>query len=208
MRTVNGIWAPDHDRRGWLEDLPLDAHGFPAYQDDRQRQLVRHGGRRRRLVDGGAHIGLYAVPLSRSFEHVEAFEPVQENFRCLRMNTAARRNILLHERALSAHSAPLRMTGKPKSSISWHVTENSSQYVEIQAVTIDSFGWDDVDAIKLDVEGHEFEALAGAHETIRRCKPVILIEEKHDPNARASKFLSDLGMKPKWKSKNDLLWIW
>ncbi len=46
----------------------------------------------------------------------------------------------------------------------------------IDARTLDSFGFDDVDFIKIDVEGHERNVLAGASETIRRCRPTLLVE--------------------------------
>lgn len=207
MITVNGIWAPDNDRRGWLQDLPLDEHGFPRYQDDRQAMLIKHARKHRRFIDGGAHIGLYTVPMARKFREVVAFEPVISNFKCLRMNAGKLDNVTLRERALSARTGFVQMTAKPKSSISWHITE-SADGVPVYAVPLDTYGWTDVDAIKLDVEGHELEALQGARQTILRCKPVILIEEKHDPDRHASAFLRSIGMTEKWKSKNDILWTW
>ena len=41
---------------------------------------------------------------------------------------------------------------------------------------LDNFILPHVDAILLDVEGHEPEVLIGCRETIRRCRPMILIE--------------------------------
>ena len=49
---------------------------------------------------------------------------------------------------------------------------------------LDSFAFDDVSFMKVDVEGHELELLTGAQQTIRRNRPVVLIEVK-DRNQEA-----------------------
>jgi hypothetical protein len=35
-----------------------------------------------------------------------------------------------------------------------------------------------VDFIKLDLEGYEYRALLGAAETLERCRPIVMFEEK------------------------------
>ena len=42
--------------------------------------------------------------------------------------------------------------------------------------TLDSYGFEDVDIIKVDVEGFEFSVLKGGEQTIRRCRPVVQLE--------------------------------
>ena len=72
----------------------------------------------------------------------------------------------------------------------------SSSY-DVELSTLDSYGFDDVAFIKIDVEGHEEAVLAGADDTLIRAKPVLLIEieERHNPGGldRISKSLSRLG---------------
>jgi FkbM family methyltransferase len=47
----------------------------------------------------------------------------------------------------------------------------------VPVTTIDTIsGAQEVGALKLDVEGHELEALEGAHRTVDRCHPAVLIE--------------------------------
>ena len=55
--------------------------------------------------------------------------------------------------------------------------------VEIR--TLDSYDFPDVSMIKIDVEGHEEAVVAGAAETIRRCRPSLIIEseDRHNPGA-------------------------
>jgi hypothetical protein len=57
-----------------------------------------------------------------------------------------------------------------------HQIEPSGSDFEIR--TIDSFGFDDVDFIQLDVEGFEHFAIVGGMETIKKCSPVICLELK------------------------------
>lgn len=83
----------------------------------------------------------------------------------------------------------------------------------VEARTIDSFGFDAVDLIKLDIQGAEYAALLGARETIRRHRPVILVEEKayNEEHAsyieKAADLLKSYGMKPKEKAWNDRVYV-
>lgn len=53
---------------------------------------------------------------------------------------------------------------------------------EAETVAIDTFALGkDVGLIKLDIEGEEFAAMRGAEETIRRCRPILLICVYHRP---------------------------
>jgi FkbM family methyltransferase len=42
--------------------------------------------------------------------------------------------------------------------------------------TLDSYNFENVDVIKVDVEGYEFSVLKGGEQTIRRCRPVVQLE--------------------------------
>ena len=50
---------------------------------------------------------------------------------------------------------------------------------EIDVITVDSLGLDNVSFIKFDVEGSELSALEGAKDTINRCRPVMKIACYH-----------------------------
>lgn len=49
--------------------------------------------------------------------------------------------------------------------------------VPVQQLALDTLQLPRVDLIKIDIEGMEMEALAGAVDTIARCRPVVLIEQ-------------------------------
>ena len=47
---------------------------------------------------------------------------------------------------------------------------------EVQVKTLDSFNFENVDAIKIDCEGYEYPILKGAVSTIKNCRPVVQLE--------------------------------
>lgn len=52
----------------------------------------------------------------------------------------------------------------------------SQNLVPVPARTIDSYNFEEVDAIKIDVEGSELLVMQGAKDTIERCRPSIQVE--------------------------------
>jgi hypothetical protein len=54
--------------------------------------------------------------------------------------------------------------------------ESDSESKGVRHCSLDSLGIGNVDLIKIDVEGFEVEVILGAHETIRKYKPVIIME--------------------------------
>jgi hypothetical protein len=63
--------------------------------------------------------------------------------------------------------------------------------------TLDSYALEDVGFVKIDVEGHELAALRGAEQTLRRCRPLVLVEveDRHRPDAVSSvrAFMATMG---------------
>jgi hypothetical protein len=44
--------------------------------------------------------------------------------------------------------------------------------------TLDSLEFSGVDFLKIDCEGYEHHVIAGARETLLRCKPCVIVEQK------------------------------
>lgn len=129
---------------------------------------------RRRAVQAGGCVGIFAQYLSGFFERVATFEPDLENFKCIAANVTAE------------NVDPLRcaLSDRFESGTVAHNTENPGASLfteggkEAFAHPLDSCGYADVDFIQLDVEGYELRALKGAEQTIRRSWPVIMVELK------------------------------
>jgi FkbM family methyltransferase len=63
----------------------------------------------------------------------------------------------------------------------------------IRTLTIDSLGLARIDLIKLDVEGMELEALAGARGSIERARPILIVEAVKSDKAALRATLEQLG---------------
>jgi FkbM family methyltransferase len=65
--------------------------------------------------------------------------------------------------------------------------------VLVPKMTLDEFNLPRVDFIKIDIEGMEMEALAGARETIKKYRPILLIEKIKTDNRQLEHWLRDNG---------------
>lgn len=133
------------------------------------------------VVDGGSMIGSHSTYWAARTEHViHSFEPVPINYQLLLRNIAPYGRVITHLLALS--DAPARVTihvdaAHPGSSSIDGAKAGPGPLVTARAIPLDALDLTDVRLIKLDLEGHEPEALAGSRETIRRWRPMILIED-------------------------------
>lgn len=142
------------------------------------------------FVDVGANMGSWTGAAARSFRQVHAFEPLAELAATLRKVAPA--NVMVHEIALSNHAGTARF-GVPVhegKSLSTRASLQAEANVgfeevarEVTLATLDSLDLRDVDAMKVDVEGHEEAMLDGAWATIERERPTLIIEieERHHP---------------------------
>ncbi len=157
---------------------PADEHaqahitaGLPFLLD-----AITHCRQRRRAIQAGGCVGLYPLALAEHFAAVETWEPSQVNLPYLRRNVAGVRTITLHAAALSDDPA------KHWAMKHFDVNCGGSHLVPFVHAVVpaergDDYGWDDVDFVQLDVEGHELPALMGLAQTLLRCRPVVQIEE-------------------------------
>ena len=57
-----------------------------------------------------------------------------------------------------------------------NIGQTLEEFSEVQQISVDSLALERLDLLKIDVEGMEFETLAGAETTISQHKPLLLIE--------------------------------
>jgi FkbM family methyltransferase len=137
--------------------------------------------KRRRFLDVGANIGWYSYYFSDKFKHIDAFEPIAETAHFIKAFRS--RNIYLHIEALSSKKGfqEINIPHLQGYVLSGHVSleKHDLPIIEKRIVnlnTIDSYNYNDIDLIKIDVEGHEYSVIEGALSTIKRCKPLLLVE--------------------------------
>jgi FkbM family methyltransferase len=167
-------------------------------------------------IDCGANIGVHTIEwgrLMRGWGSVISFEAQDMIFYALAGNVAL--NNLMNVQAIHAAVGdavgflkiprPDYMVNSSFGSLELKKSrknENIGQPIDydkglldVRAVTIDAFQLPRVDLIKIDVEGMEEQALAGASETIERCKPVLCVEVLKSDRAKITEFIGAFGYK-------------
>jgi FkbM family methyltransferase len=159
------------------------------------------------VIDVGANVGHYTVRLSQlvgDAGRVLAFEPVPDTFELLAANLAfvGAHNVSLFNVALSditavmALSVPQFSSGLANfycagltSTSPWPI--NSQTSFDVFTVALDTLTLPRrVTLIKLDVEGHELQALRGMAQLLRRDRPRLIVENATE---QICALLRDLG---------------
>lgn len=157
--------------------------------------------RKRTAIDVGANNGGTSLLLSREFASVHSFEA--NPGLAAWAQAAVPSNVTLNPVAISDKpgTAELRipMTNGVAldgwASLQAPQVGNESEWirVKVEARSLDSFDFDTVDLIKIDVEGHELAVLAGARDTINRNRPWLIIEVWDESRPQVTATMSDLG---------------
>jgi FkbM family methyltransferase len=160
---------------------------------------------RKTAIDIGAHKGIWTKVMMDEFDSVHSFEPIVSNYLTLKEINPDSYNVGLGEEESVAYFEPGYNSGM------WHITDNATEFVS-EIKPLDSYHFDDVDFIKIDVEGYELHVLKGAIETIAENKPAILLEENgllpryNVTHNELWKFMKRLGYKNTDRFQDDYFW--
>lgn len=180
MKIVKGIALPDNEQHlvSFLDRAPL-VDGKATYQLHKyQAALARFKGRGL-AIDVGAHVGLWSRVMARDFAAVVAFEPVAEHAALWRENVKAS-NARLEQLALGAKHGTVVMGCPAGNSGNTRVSLKavSGGQSAVMSTLDEELGDEFIDFLKVDCEGYEMFVLQGGRETILRCKPAIIVEQK------------------------------
>ena len=132
------------------------------------------------VVEVGAHIGTHTVPIARlagPWGRVYAFEPQRKIYRELHHNLALNgiNNAVALPFAVGAgETRIIEMNPATGGNEGGTGVGRGGDRAELRA--LDGFGFERVSLLKIDVEGYENEVIEGAVDTIRRNRPVIVLE--------------------------------
>lgn len=160
------------------------------------------------VVDIGANIGAFTIPLARRATRVVAIEAQRLIHQMLCANVAL--NGLTN--VLTLHAAAGRVSGRqidvprldpmqPANFGGLHVDghEAGPGTESVEMMRVDDLGLDACHLVKIDVEGMEKEAILGAQSTIQRHAPALYIENDRPEKSRALlEVLFDLGYVCHW----------
>ena len=148
--------------------------------------LLRLAARGETAVDVGANIGYMTSVLSAGVGptgRVIAFEPHPVIAARLRANSASWKSVSVREKAVSDRTGTATLAEPPGFSSNQGTAMLASDgSLRVELTTLDDeLGDDTVGVLKLDVEGHELEALRGAQALLRAARiRDIAFEEHHE----------------------------
>ncbi len=133
-------------------------------------------------IDCGGHVGTWARPMSVKFVRVIAVEPSADTFEALSENMRAFgcQNVELKNCAVGQVAGFVKMA--PLEARAEALKNTGARFVRpggtIPCERIDDWHLPSVGFIKMDIEGSEPLALEGAFDTLTRCRPIVLFENK------------------------------
>ena len=169
-------------------------HDWEPEETNLLRSVTPVGGT---FIDVGANIGYFTLLASRwvgPSGRVYAFEPVSVTYARLRRNLALNPTdnvTAVNEGASSSPgTAAIALEDDAGHSHLLAGEAKANRQETITLTTVDAFvasrGLTRVDVLKIDVEGADFEVLRGAEATLRRFRPVVLMEVELIPRFGAT----------------------
>ena len=176
--------------------LPNKYH-FPLYfylnrslHDPEMYYITKLLKKKRTIIDIGSNIGIYSYYFSSIFQNIKSFEPSKEVTE--KLNILNKKNITIFNCALSDSSGEqeffipimdLPMAREVKlyshGSLENHNDVIKKSKIEKRLIKInklDNYSFQNVDLIKIDVEGHESKVIQGCLNTIKNNKPFLIVE--------------------------------
>ncbi len=203
IEKINGFWVPSNDVHAeqWRQGQPFTQNKclkeFIEWCRSRDKKF-------KTVLDIGAWCGTWSAEFAPYCKKIYAIEPDRTHVECLLKNLSSFDNIELLDYAVGDIETSVSLTD-----------DDFTQARRIYSIgnilmkTVDSFKFEDVDLIKIDVEGFEMNVLRGAKDTLKDCN-FLMIElnnnsKKYDSsNNEIEKYLKELGFNTlidKWPDK-------
>ncbi|MGD1840930.1 MAG: FkbM family methyltransferase [Thermonemataceae bacterium] len=145
------------------------------------------------ILDIGANIGQTALEINKDRQkhtdsfHIICFEPYPENYTKLQINFKLNETQHIKAEKLGLGIAPKKVrmykdcaTNSGGNRMVYNASENTLDVEEVEITSLDNYltsnNLHQVDFIKIDVEGYEYEVLKGATNTLKQIKPKLFIE--------------------------------
>ena len=141
------------------------------------------------IIQAGGNAGFYVKKYSELFKKVYTFEPDPISFYCLNLNVTSP-NVYKFQACLGSQNQCVNLYNT-------HATlgHGGSHVIgqgDIPTFKIDNLNLSECNLIHLDIEGYEKFAILGGIETIKRCKPVIVVEDFPSWKARYNSSLQEI----------------
>ena len=183
---LDGVYSPE-EFRGWVPYLAYGHH----------------------VIEVGTHCGAHTLAFARAVGHRGSVIGYDAQLGLVQMaNGTMALNGMWHaevrHNAVGASTGTLRMARRDylaHGNYGGLEAKDEGTGVAVPMTTIDHEAPAKCDFLKIDVEGMEYQVLAGAKMTIRRCQPVICCEaDRKDQNAKVFGWLRQMGYSLYWQT--------
>lgn len=196
IRSVEGRWGTIY-YEGKDEYVGKSLHNYGEYNPDETEMILSLA--KGLCLDIGANFGVMAQALEYNGFDCVSFEPQPYVFKILQKNVKKCYNLALGDSPGTAKMPKIFDGERANYGGNGILREGmevavGTPMIDVEVRTLDSFDFQDVGFIKIDVEGFEEKVLRGGVETINRCKPIMYIEDDRQENsARLRHFIKTLG---------------
>ena len=192
IEKVNGFWVPSNDvhLNDWKQGKPFTQNKcllkFLDYCKIQNKKF-------KTVIDVGAWCVTWAKAMEPFTKKVIAFEPDRIHFKCLQRNCTI--NCDARNEAVGSEIKTISLTVD-----NFTQAKRVNTAGNIRMVTLDSYNYENVNMIKIDVEGYEMEVLKGAEKTLENVQ-YLMIELNNNTkkygssNADVETYLKGLGFK-------------
>ena len=141
----------------------------------------------RRCIDIGSNNAVNAIHYAKRFQTVECFEPtpLAQKLWTRTIIDNGVKNCILHTEALGETPRTTDIIIHPRTGGHNHIQHfdknprargTTKRTVTVDVRTLDSYNFDEVDFVKIDVEGYELFVLQGGLQTILHNRPILQLE--------------------------------
>lgn len=192
ITKINGFFVPAND---------IHVDKWKANEDFTQSKCLKkfieyctiQNKKFKTVIDVGAWCGTWSKAIEPFANKVVAFEPDPVHFHCLEKNCTI--NCIPRNQAVGSKDGFVSLTEDDFTQAKRVAGDGN-----IPMVTLDGLEYNDVDLVKIDVEGYEMEVLEGAKKILQTCQ-YIMIELNNNSKKYGSsnmiieKYLQDKGYK-------------
>ena len=215
FKFAHGWWLPEEDTH--FDDYlskSIEINGKKLYQPKHLSRCFHYIKKNKNTaVDIGAHCGFWSFYLSLNFKKTYAFEPIDIFRRCFIKNITSE-NVELMPFAIGEINKLISLNVDYKNSGATHISEKVDDLNKVEMKKLDEFQFEDLDFVKIDVEGYEGNVVIGAENTLKKHKPIIIIEQKDhsirygDSKFKALDLLKEFGAVVVEQVVNDYILDW
>ena len=216
MYEKHGWYFPDYDTHfAEMLDKNIAKGGQPVYQEPVRKKSFEFVRNKGLAFDIGANVGLWTRDMTHVFRRVVAYEPVADFRECLQRNVDTDR-VSIENCALGNENTFIDMIITEENTGHSHVDPGTKGMGKIPMYRLDDLEPHQVDYIKIDCEGYEYNILLGAEQTIKKYQPVIVVEQKLHEDTGITKdtqygsvdLLESWGAQELARVRNDVIMGW